>query len=153
MKKSSLKSPTFVLVLSLATIILVLSSCSSTQSMPAVQSSDTLRLWKQGSCEETRAERIALKTKDSVIIRERTIHDTVYITKEVYRDRQQSIDELHHATQTDTIVVTQWREKIIKQPPERYVPKFYKWCTGFLLGLLLVTGIVLALKWWWKRRL
>lgn len=84
---------------------------------------------------------------DSVIYRERTIHDTVYITKEVYRDAHHSSLIAHNSIKTDTVVVTEWREKVIEHPPERYVPKFYKWCT-IMLFVLLAAGIVyLVIRW------
>ena len=67
--------------------------------------------------------------RDSVVMRERTIHDTVYITREVYRDRIEARDEQQKAVKMDTVVVTAYRDKVIEKPPEKYVPKFYKWCT------------------------
>ena len=84
---------------------------------------------------------------DSVIYRERTVLDTVYITKEVYRDRLEARGERQKAVRTDTLVVTEWREKVIELPPERYVPKFYKWCTGLLWAIGL-----LAIGYWAMRR-
>ena len=85
---------------------------------------------------------------DSVIYRERTVLDTVYITKEVYRDRLEARGERQKAVRTDTLVVTEWREKVIELPPERYVPKFYKWCTGLLWAILVLAIGRLALKRW-----
>lgn len=97
-----------------------------------------------------RAESVELRDKDSVIIRERTIHDTVYITKEVYRDRLKAIGENVATVRTDTVVVTEWREKIIEHPPRKYVPRFYKWCTGLFWAIgLLAMGYGL---WRWKWR-
>ena len=87
---------------------------------------------------------------DSVIYRERTIHDTVYITKEVYRDRLEAIGERQKAVRVDTVVVTEWRERVVEHPPERYVPKFYKWCTGLLWVI-----VTLAIGYWllrWRLR-
>ena len=78
---------------------------------------------------------------DSVIYRERTIHDTVYITKEVYRDRLDARGERQKAVRTDTVVVTEWREKVIEHPPERYIPPFYKRCTT-ALWVILAAGTV-----------
>ena len=85
---------------------------------------------------------------DSVIYRERTVLDTVYITKEVYRDRLEARGEKQKAVRTDTVVVTEWREKVIELPPEKYVPKFYKWCTGLLWAILVLAIGRLALKRW-----
>ena len=83
---------------------------------------------------------------DSVIYRERTIHDTVYITKEVYRDRLEARGERQKAVRTDTLVVTEWREKVIELPPERYVPKFYKWCTGLFWAIFVHAIIVVIVR-------
>ena len=89
--------------------------------------------------------------RDSVVLRERTIHDTVYITKEVYRDRLEARGERQNSTHSDTVIVTEWRERVVEKPPERYVPGFYKWCTIALWAIgLLVMGYWL-LKWWGGR--
>lgn len=122
-------------------------SCSSTRSTPVVQSSDTLMLYKQGFCDQVKAERLELRDKDSVIIRERTVHDTVYVTKEVYRDRLEARGERLKAVKTDTVVVTEWREKVIEPPPERYIPPFYKRCTWALWGLVALGIVCLLLRW------
>ena len=88
---------------------------------------------------------------DSVIYRERTIHDTVFVTKEVYRNQRLSTFDLQHSTKADTVIVTEWRERVVEKPPERYVPGFYKWCTIALWAIgLLVMGYWL-LKWWGGR--
>lgn len=74
------------------------------------------------------------------------IHDTVYITKEVYRDRLKATGERRESVRTDTVIVTEWREKIIEKPPQKYVPKFYKWCTGLLWAIVILAIGYLALK-------
>ena len=88
---------------------------------------------------------------DSVIYRERTVLDTVYITKEVYRDRLEARGERQKAVRTDTLVVTEWREKVIELPPERYVPKFYRWCTGLRWAIGLLAIGYWAMRRWLKR--
>ena len=93
--------------------------------------------------------RDSVLVRDSIVYRERTIHDTVYITKELYRDRLEARGERQKAEKTDTVVVTEYRDKIIEHPPERYVPKFYRWCTVLLFAML----ALLVLRWWLKRRL
>ena len=90
---------------------------------------------------------------DSVIYRERTIHDTVYITKEVYRNANAHNSSLIVRNSTDTVVVTEWREKVIEPPPERYIPPFYKHCTTILF-IILAAGIVWIVgRWYIKFRL
>ena len=96
--------------------------------------------------------RDSVLVRDSVVQRERTIHDTVYITKEVYRDRLEARGERQKAVRTDTVVVTEWREKVVEHPPERYVPKFYKWCTGLFWAIGLLAIGYWLLKWWLKCR-
>ena len=85
---------------------------------------------------------------DSVIYRERTIHDTVFVTKEVYRNQRLSTFDLQHSTKADTIVVTEYRDRVIEHPPERYIPAFYKWCTIALWAIVLLAIGRLALKRW-----
>ena len=90
---------------------------------------------------DTVVQRDTVYRHDSVIYRERTVHDTVYITKEVYRDRLEARGERQKAVRTDTVVVTEWREKVIEHPPERYIPPFYKRCTT-ALWVILAAGTV-----------
>ena len=141
MKKSYLKSLTFALALSMGIILLVLPSCKSLDLSDTYHSS----LIAHNSHHDTVVQRDSVVLHDSVIYRERTIHDTVYITKEVYRDRLEARGERRKAERSDTIVVTEYRDRVIEHPPERYVPKFYKWCTiaFWVIGLLAIGyGIV-----------
>ena len=119
----------------------------SCKSLEVVSSSEVQDVQKFRSV-DTVVVRDSVYRHDSVIYRERTVLDTVYITKEVYRDRLEARGERQKAVRTDTVVVTEWREKVVERPPERYVPKFYKWCTGlfWVIGLLAI-GYWL-LKWW-----
>ena len=89
---------------------------------------------------------------DSVIYRERTVLDTVYITKEVYRDRLHSTLNSQHSTLADTIHIVEYRDRVIEHPPERYIPKFHKWCTGLLWAIGLLAIGYWLLKWWLKCR-
>ena len=72
--------------------------------------------------------------RDSVFVSERQRGDTVYMTRVEWRDRWRT--HLVH----DTIVRTDSIVQVIEHPPERYVPKFYKWCTVALwaIGLLAI---------------
>ena len=102
---------------------------------------------------DTVVQRDTVYRHDSVIYRERTIHDTVYITKEVYRDRLEARGERQKAVRTDTVVVTEWREKVIKHPPERYIPPFYKRCTTIFWIMLSIGVVYIIGKWYMKWRL
>ena len=118
--------------------ILALPSCKSLEPTTLHHTTQSYTTLHQRA--DTVVVRDSIYRHDSVIYRERTVHDTVYITKEVYRDRLEARGERQKAVRTDTVVVTEWREKVIEHPPERYVPKFYKWCTIALwaIGLLAI---------------
>ena len=152
MKKSSLMSLTFALALLVATILLALPSCRSLNPSLYTLHRDSVAYTLHQSV-DTIVQRDTLYRHDSVIYRERTIHDTVYITKEVYRDRLEARGERQKAVKTDTVIVTEWRERVIEQPPERYVPKFYKWCTIALwaiiaVAIIVVIGRILLKRYW-----
>ena len=100
---------------------------------------------------DTVVQRDSVVLHDSVIYRERTVHDTVYVTKEVYRDRLEARGERRKAERKDTVVVTEWREKVIEKPPERYVPPFYKHCTIILFIILAATIVYLIIRWRLRR--
>ena len=80
--------------------------------------------------------------RDSVFVSERQRGDTVYLTRVEWRDRWRT--HLVH----DTIVRTDSIVQVIEHPPERYVPNFYKWCTGLLLAILVLAIGRFALKRW-----
>ena len=84
--------------------------------------------------------------RDSIVYREKVVHDTVYITKEVYRDRLEARGERQKAVRTDTVVVTEYRDRVIEHPPERYVPKFYKWCTMILWLLITCVAMYISMR-------
>ena len=107
--------------------------------MPVVQSNDTTSFIQRSARVDTLILRDTVYRHDSIIYRERTIHDTVYITKEVYRDALNSKFKIQNSTKTDTVVVTEWREKVIEHPPERYIPPFYKRCT--IIFWILIAGV------------
>ena len=79
--------------------------------------------------------------RDSIVYREKVVHDTVYITKEVYRDQRLSTFDIQHSTKADTVVVTEYRDRVVEKPPEKYIPPFYKRCTTILF-IILAAGVV-----------
>ena len=108
-------------------LLLALVSCRSLDSVQEVRSSEVQKFRSVDTvllCD-------TIYRHDSVIYRERTIHDTVYITKEIYRDTHNSSLIARNSTQADTVVVTEYRDRIVESPPQRYVPKFYKHCTTY----------------------
>ena len=132
----------------MAMTILVLPSCKSVSSVQEVRSSEVQKFRSV----DTVLLRDSVYRHDSVIYRERTIHDTVYITKEVYRDQRLSTFDIQHSSKADTVVVTEYRDRVVEHPPEKYVPKFYKWCTGLFWAIGLLTIGYWLLKWWLKCR-
>ena len=80
--------------------------------------------------------------RDSVCISERQRGDTIYLTRTEWRDRWRTRIE------RDTVVDVRVEKEVVQLPPERYVPKFYKWCTIALWAIGLLVMGRLALKLW-----
>ena len=136
MKRLFWKSATFVRVLNMGIIILVSVSCSSTKSMPVVQSNDTTSFIQRSARVDT------VYLRDSVFVSEKMRGDTVYLTRVEWRDRWRT------RVERDTVMDVRVEKEVVQLPPERYVPKFYKWCTGLLLAFLVLAIGRLALKRW-----
>ena len=130
---------------------LALSSCKSLD--PAIVASATSSASTATHTHDTIVQRDTVYRHDSVIYRERTIHDTVYVTKEVYRDRLEARGERQKAVRTDTITVTEYRDRVIEHPSERYIPPFYKRCTLLFWLILVTSALYMILKIYLKRRL
>lgn len=81
--------------------------------------------------------------RDSVFVSEKQRNDTVYLTRVEWRDRWRT------RVERDTVVDVRVEKEVVARPPERYVPKFYRWCTVLLFAML----ALLVLRWWLKRRL
>ena len=136
MKRLFWKSATFVRVLSMGIIILASASCSSTKSMPVVQSNDTTSFIQRSARVDT------VYLRDSVFVSEKMRGDTVYLTRVEWRDRWRT------RVERDTVMDVRVEKEVVQLPPERYVPKFYRWCTGLLLAILVLAIGRLALKRW-----
>ena len=136
MKRLFWKSATFVRVLSMGIIILASASCSSTKSMPVVQSNDTTSFIQRSARVDT------IYLHDSVFVSEKQRGDTVYLTRVEWRDRWRT------RVERDTVMDVRVEKEVVQLPPERYVPKFYRWCTGLLLAILVLAIGRLALKRW-----
>lgn len=140
MKRLFWKSATFVRVLNMGIIILVSVSCSSTKSMPVVQSNDTTSFIQRSARVDT------IYLHDSVFVSEKQRGDTVFLTRTEWRDRWRT------RVERDTVVDVRVQKEVVQLPPERYVPKFYRWCTIALWAIgLSVIGYRL-LRWWLRRR-
>ena len=142
MKRSSLKSLTFALALSMATILLALPSCKNLDSVQC-----TIDSIHHNSVSQLSTLNSQLSTiHDSIVYRERIVHDTVFITKEVYHDKQLSTLNSQLSTIADTIHVVEYRDRVVDHPPERYIPPFYKRCTIVLWIIIALSILYLILR-------
>ena len=118
-------------------LLLALVSCRSVSSVQEVRSSEVQKFRSMDT----------IVMHDSVFISERQRGDTIYLTRTEWRDRWRTRIE------RDTVVDVRVEKEVVQLPPQRYVPKFYKWCTGLLWAIgLLAIGYGL-LKWRIKRYL
>ena len=127
-------------------ILHVLPSCRSVRSVESLKSNVESQEVHDSQLSTFDIQHSALR--DSIIYRERTIHDTVYITKEVYRDQRLSTFDIQHSTKADTVVVTEYRDRVVEKPPEKYIPPFYKRCTTILF-IILAAGVVWIVGKWY----
>ena len=133
----------------MATILLALPSCKSLDSVQC-----TIDSVHHNSVSQLSTVNSQLSTiHDSIVYRERIVHDTVFITKEVYRDKQLSTLNSQLSTVADTIHVVEYRDRVVEHPPERYIPPFYKHCTTILFILLAAGVVCIVVKWYIKSRL
>ena len=130
MKRLFWKSRIFVRVLSMGIIILASASCSSTKSMPVVQSNDTTSFIQRSARVDT------VYLHDSVFVSERQRGDTVYLTRVEWRDRWRT------RVERDTVMDVRVEKKVVQLPPERYVPPFYKRCTIAFWASVAIAAIV-----------
>ena len=104
--------------------------------MPVVQSNDTTSFIQRSARVDT------VYLKDSVFVSEKQRGDTVFLTRVEWRDRWRT------RVERDTVMDVRVEKEVVQLPPERYVPKFYKWCTGLLIAILVLAIGRLALKRW-----
>ena len=120
----------------MATILLVLPSCKCHEygldALRAVQ--DSVALYSVVHSVDT------VVVRDSVFVREVQKGDTVYLTRTEWRDRWRT--RLVH----DTVRHTEYVDRVVEKPPERYVPKFYKTSTILFYVLLLIVCVIVFIK-------
>ena len=122
-------------------LIVFFVSCRSMRSIPTTKSNDSVTFVHEKASIDT------IYLRDSVFISERQRGDTVYLTRTEWRDRWRTRIE------RDTVVDVRVEKEVVQLPPERYVPKFYKWCTGLLFAIGLSAFGYWLLKWWLTRYL
>ena len=116
--------------------IIFLASCRSVSSVESLKSNvESQEVQKFRSVD-------TIVMHDSVFISERQRGDTVYLTRTEWRDRWRTRIE------RDTVVDVRVEKEVVQLPPQRYVPKFYKWCTIFWFASL----TLMVARWWLKRR-
>ena len=150
MKRSMLRLLSPMLILSIMCLMSV--SCKSLNPSLYTLHRDSVAYTLHQSV-DTLILRDTVYRHDSVIYRERTILDTVYVTKEVYRDRLHSTLNSQHSTLADTIHIVEYRDRVIEHPPERYIPPFYKRCTLLFWLILATSALYMIGKFYLKGRL
>ena len=133
MKKLFSKSSTIVQALSMATILLALPSCKSVNPCLSTIHRDSVAYTIHQTID-------TIVMHDSVYVREVQRGDTVYLTRTEWRDRWRT--RVVH----DTVRHTEYVDRVVEKPPERYIPKFHKWCTVLLFALLALAIGRFALK-------
>ena len=83
--------------------------------------------------------------RDSVFVSEKQRNDTVYLTRVEWRDRWRT------RVERDTVVDVRVEKEVVARPPERYVPKFYRWCTVVLWVIIILVVGCWAMRRWLKR--
>ena len=117
-------------------IILVSVSCKSASSVQEFGSSEVQDVQKFSVARSVDT----IYLHDSVFVREVMRGDTVYLTRTEWRDRWRT--RLVH----DTVRHTEYVDRVVEKPPERYVPKFYKWMTALLFIFLFILGVRIYIK-------
>ena len=133
MKKSSSKSLTFALALSMGMILSVLPSCRCHEHCSTVVQNGS-ELFSIVRSVDT------VVVRDSVFVSERLRGDTVYLTRVEWRDRWRT--RIVH----DTVVKTDSITQVIEHPPERYIPPFYKRCTIALWVAIALSVLYVILR-------
>ena len=135
MKKLFSKSSTIALALSMATILLALPSCRSVNPCLSTIHRDSVAYTIHQTID-------TIVMHDSVYVREVQRGDTVYLTRTEWRNRWRT--RVVH----DTVRHTEYVDRVVEKPPERYIPPFYKRCTIALWAIIALAIGCFALKRW-----
>ena len=110
-------------------ILLALVSCRSVEVVGSSEVKDVQKFSVARSVD-------TIYLHDSVFVREVMRGDTVYLTRTEWRDRWRT--RVVH----DTVRHTEYVDRVVEKPPERYVPPFYKRCTIAFWAIVAVATIV-----------
>jgi len=81
-------------------------------------------------------ERDSIYLHDSIYVREYTKGDTVFIDKIVEHFKDRWLTRTDTLSQIDTVTITQTQTVTVSEKV-KFVPGFYKWCTGILIVFVL----------------
>ena len=129
MKTLYWKCAIFVREVSMVIILLALVSCRSVEVVGSSEVKDVQKFSVARSVD-------TIYLHDSVFVREVMRGDTVYLTRTEWRDRWRT--RVVH----DTVRHTEYVDRVVEKPPERYVPPFYKRCTIAFWAIIAVATIV-----------
>jgi len=91
---------------------------------------------------------VTVPRNDSIVLRHEILHDSIYIDR-IHLEIQKgdtvylrdTVTQKFFSIQNTCDTIYKDKEVIIQPPPEKYIPKFYKWCTGlFWLLVVLIVG-------------
>ena len=117
----------------MATILLALPSCKSVNPCLSTIHRDSVAYTIHQTID-------TIVMHDSVYVREVQRGDTVYLTRTEWRDRWR-VRVVH-----DTVRHTEYVDRVVEKPPERYVPKFYKTSTILFYVFLLIVCVIVFIK-------
>ena len=120
-------------------LLILLCSCKSVGIATAVVQSDSSKYTEKNATVDT------IYVRDSIFIREMQKGDTIF------RDRIEWRDRWRTRIVRDTVVDVRVEKEVVELPPERYIPKFYKWCT-IILWALVAGAIIAAIGVVWRVR-
>lgn len=96
---------------------------------------------------------VAIPRNDSIVLRYEYLHDSIYVDRIHYEKQKGDTVYLRDTVtlkyfsikdKVDTLYLN--KEVVITQPPEKYIPSFYKWCTGILIVLVILAGLYCVLR-------
>lgn len=134
-----------LLLLALAVIVMMLTGCTTTRYVPVIeQRTDTVQITKQ--------QRDSIWLHDSIYMKEYMIGDTVYLLRDRWHNKY--IESISH----DTTYISKLDTIPLPYPVEVEVEKQLTWWQRFRLNManlilwfLLIWGVALGIKTYWKK--
>jgi len=91
---------------------------------------------------------VAIPHNDSIVLRYEYLHDSIYIDR-IHFEKQKgdtvflrdTVTLKYFSIQNKCDTLYKDKEVVVQLPPEKYIPSFYKWCTGlFIVLVILLVG-------------